>query len=153
MSCVVALPPRITVRPRQRVIALVAATVAERVTAPTADPAQATARLERLMNRALHTVRRPSTLDEAEHAVRAVTSTRMRLGGTTACLARSIAALLYCRAHGHAPDLVLGLTPGTGQVHAWIEVEGRPAAEPSNPTRSHVTVKRYSATTNRSTPV
>lgn len=87
---------------------------------------------------------RLSTAAETERAVLAVCTATLRLGGTRACLPRSVAALLYCRAQGHSPALVIGIRPGTAQVHAWLEADGRPAGEPSDPTRTYTPVTRYS---------
>jgi len=87
---------------------------------------------------------RLSTAAETEHAVLAVCTADLRLGGTRACLPRSVAALLYCRAQGHTPALVIGIRPGTAQVHAWLEAEGRPAGEPNDPTRIYTPITRYS---------
>ncbi|MFE3557310.1 lasso peptide biosynthesis B2 protein [Streptomyces sp. NPDC059193] len=136
MSFPVALPPRVRLNPRQYLLARVSAAVAARITATTP-------RLESALTRALHGARRPSTAAETEHAVRAVCTASIRLGGTRACLPRSTAALLYCRAHGHAPTLVLGVNPATARVHAWLEAEGGPAGEPSDPRPTYIPVSRY----------
>ncbi|MDN3058319.1 lasso peptide biosynthesis B2 protein [Streptomyces sp. SRF1] len=137
MSFPVALPPAIHLRPRQFLLARSAGTLATRISA-------STPRLESAMNRTLRGACRPSTVAEAEHAVLAVCTANLRLGGTRTCLPRSVAALLYCRAHGHAPALVLGIKPGASEVHAWLEAEGRPAGEPSDPTRTYTPIVRYS---------
>ena len=137
MSFPVALPPRIRLTARQYVSARITGTLAVRI-------ARSTPHLNRSMARALHGARRPSTAAETDHAVLAVCTARIGLGGTRACLPRSVAALLYCRAHGHAPALVLGVNPATTQVHAWLEAEGLPAGEPSDPTRTYTPVTRYS---------
>ncbi|WP_275558400.1 lasso peptide biosynthesis B2 protein [Streptomyces sp. 5-6(2022)] len=137
MSFPVALPPAIPLRPWQFVLARSAGTLATRISASTPQ-------LESAVHRVLRGAHRPSTVAEAEHAVLAVCTAHLRLGGTRACLPRSVAALLYCRAHGHAPALVLGIKPGTAQVHAWLEAEGRPAGEPSDPTRAYTPIVRYS---------
>ncbi|MCZ1012209.1 lasso peptide biosynthesis B2 protein [Streptomyces lydicus] len=136
MSLPVALPPRIPLGLRQRVLARTAAALAPRISATTP-------RLKRTLARAQHGAR-PSTTAEVEHAVLAVCTANLHLGGLRACLPRSVAALLYCRAHGHTPDLVLGIKPGTTQVHAWLEADGRPAGEPSDPTRTYTPVTRHS---------
>lgn len=136
MSFPVALPPRIRLTARQYVRARIAGTLAVRI-------ARSTPRLNRVMARALHGAR-PSTAAETEHAVLAVCTARIELGGTRACLPRAVAALLYCRAHGHAPALILGVNPANAQVHAWLEAEGIPAGEPSDPARTYTPVTRYS---------
>jgi hypothetical protein len=131
------MPHRVALSPRQYVLARVAGILAPRISA-------STPRLERALARIQRGTRRPSTAAETEHAVLAVCTAHLRLGGTRACLPRSMAALLYCRAHGHTPALVLGVKPGTAQVHAWLEAEGRPAGEPSDPTRTYTPLTRYS---------
>jgi hypothetical protein len=137
VSFPVALPPTIKLGPRQYVLARVAGMLAARFST-------STLRLERALTTALRGTRRSSTVVETEDAVLAVCTANLRLGGTRACLPRSMAALLYCRARGHAPTLVLGIKPGTAQVHAWLQAEGRPAGEPSNPTRTYTPITRYS---------
>ncbi|MCB5908458.1 lasso peptide biosynthesis B2 protein [Streptomyces pinistramenti] len=135
MSFPVALPPHIRLGPWQYVLA--------RTTGALAPPISAsTSRLKRTLARAQRRAR-PSSTAETEHAVLAVCTANLRLGGRRACLSRSVAALLYCRAHGHTPALVVGIKPGTAEVHAWLEAEGRPAGEPSDPTRIYTPVTRY----------
>lgn len=134
MSYPVALPPRIPLTTRQRLRARVAAAVATRTGK----------NFERAVKRALRKARRPATLQETEHAVAAVTTASIGLGGITACLPRSLAALLYCQAaYRSAPALVIGVRPGTSLVHAWVEAEGRPAGEPSDPRREYAPVRIY----------
>ncbi|MGW7294898.1 lasso peptide biosynthesis B2 protein [Streptomyces xiamenensis] len=87
--------------------------------------------------------RAPPLHPETEHAVAAVTTASIRLGGTTACLRRSVAALLYCRAARHTPVLVIGVRSGTAAVHAWLEADGRPAGEPTDPHLTYTPVVRY----------
>ncbi|MDT0321866.1 lasso peptide biosynthesis B2 protein [Streptomyces millisiae] len=125
MSHPVALPPTICLTRRQRLRARAAAIVAAQITSSTP---RMNATLTRLLRHA-----RPSTAVETRHAHAAVTTATLRLGGTTACLNRSVAALLYCRGYGHAPTLVIGIRPGTSQVHAWLEADGHPIAEPFDP--------------------
>lgn len=137
MSFPVALPPGITLGPRQYVLARASGMLALWISA-------STPRLERALARVQQGARRPSSTAETEHAVLAVCTANLHLGGTRACLPRSVAALLYCRPQGHAPALVLGIKPGTARVHAWLEAEGRPAGEPSDPTRTYTPINRYS---------
>ncbi|GAA2364644.1 lasso peptide biosynthesis B2 protein [Streptomyces carpaticus] len=136
MSFPMALPPRIRLRPAQYLRARTAALVAARASSSTAA-------LERAVRRAHRGARRPSTLAETDHAVAAVTTANIRLGGTTACLRRSVAALLYCLAARHTPVLVIGVRPGTASVHAWLEAEGQPAGEPTDPHLTYTPVVRY----------
>ncbi|MFE2936593.1 lasso peptide biosynthesis B2 protein [Streptomyces sp. NPDC059278] len=137
MSFPVALPPRITLGPRRFLLARTAGILAPRIAA-------STPRLESALARIQQGAGRRSTTAETEHAVLAVCTANLRLGGCRACLPRSVAALLYCRAQGHTPALVIGIKPGTAQVHAWLEADGRPAGEPSDPTRVYTPITRYS---------
>ncbi|MFJ6212402.1 lasso peptide biosynthesis B2 protein [Streptomyces sp. NPDC092296] len=137
MSFTVALPPRSRISRRQWLLGRAAGFLAQAAATRRPNP---DARVARVATWAVGGARRPSTAAEAEQAVRAVTTAHPALGGATACLDRAVAALLYCRAHGHAPALVVGVRPGTAQVHAWIEAEGVPAAEPADPRLGHTPV-------------
>ncbi|MBC3990416.1 lasso peptide biosynthesis B2 protein [Streptomyces sp. AC563] len=136
MSFPVALPPRIALNPHQHALARAAGMFAPRLGANTPRLAKALAVLQRGAHR-------PSTMAETEHAVLAVCTATPRLGGTRACLPRSVAALLYCRVHGHLPTLILGIQPATARVHAWLQADGQPAAEPSDPTRTYTPITHY----------
>ena len=127
---------------RQRAVAHCAAWYARRIVTGR-SPNQ---RLRTAMRHLRCSHARPSTPEEAEHAVLAVTTASLRLGGTTACLPRCVAAVAYCRAHGHTPFLVIGIKPGTAEVHAWIEAAGQPSAEPSDPRTAYIPVAVFGAT-------
>ncbi|WP_051055353.1 MULTISPECIES: lasso peptide biosynthesis B2 protein [Kitasatospora] len=136
---VTALPSRVRLRPGERLVALASGLAAVWTT----RGGRPDGRLHTVLNRALRGRLPPSTPEQAEHAVQAVTTAFLWLGGTTACLPRSVAAVLYCRFHGHAPTLVIGLRPGTADVHAWIEAAGEPAAEPFDPRPAYLPVTVY----------
>ncbi|MDT3397424.1 lasso peptide biosynthesis B2 protein [Streptomyces sp. B1866] len=135
MSFPVALPPRVALGPRTWLLARACGLIASRI-------ATRPERMDRAVRRAQRSAR-PSSPAQAERAVLAVCTATIRLGGTAACLTRSLAALLYCRAHGHTPALIFGIRPGTAQVHAWLEADGHPVAEPSNPCLLYTPVTRY----------
>ncbi len=139
MSFVVALPKPIALTPRQRLVAVAVG----RFALWAARGRRPDDRTRRVVAFALRRPCRASSPAEAEHAVNAVTTAVLRLGGTTACLPRSLAAMLFCRLHGHAPTLVIGIRPGTDEVHAWIDADGRAAAEPSNPRPAYTPVTIY----------
>lgn len=139
MSVVTALPPRVRLRPDERLAAFAAGLAAAWITRGDRPDR----RLRTAMDRALRGRLRPSTTEQAEHAVQAVTTAVLRLGGAKACLPRSVAAVLYCRFHGHAPALVIGVRPGTADVHAWVEAGGEPAAEPFDPRPAYLPVTVY----------
>ncbi|WP_069811545.1 lasso peptide biosynthesis B2 protein [Streptomyces sp. TP-A0874] len=132
MSFTVALPPRTSLTRREHALARACSLVATRLP-PSAR------RVEHAVHWAQRSADRPSTLAETEAAVLAVCTASIRLAGITACLA----ALLYCRAHGHSPSLVLEMRPGTAQVHAWLEADRQPAAEPTDPRLLYVPITRY----------
>ncbi len=139
MSFVVALPEPITLSVRQRLLAVVLA----RIALWAVHGRRPDRRVQRVLGLVLRRPCRASSPVEAEQAVRAVTTAVLQLGGSTACLPRSLAALLLCRVHGHVPALVVGIRPATGEVHAWIDAAGRAVAEPSDPRPAYVPVKTY----------
>ncbi|MEV7026719.1 lasso peptide biosynthesis B2 protein [Kitasatospora sp. NPDC093558] len=139
MSVTVALPSPVRLTVRQRLRARWAAWRAHRVICAR-DPDD---RLRVVMARLVRDPGRPSSAAEAEHAVHAVTTARLRLGGTKACLERALAALLYARSYGHISVLVIGIRPGTADIHAWLEAEGRPVAEPFDPRPAYLPITVY----------
>lgn len=72
---------------------------------------------------------RPATRQQAEAARRAVVAVSLRCAGR-GCLQRSIAAALYCRAHGTWPTWCTGVRTNPFAAHAWIQVDGQPIDEP-----------------------
>jgi hypothetical protein len=69
---------------------------------------------------------RPADYGTAKHARDTVLTVSTRCCGNDACLPRSIAAALLCRARGTWPVWCTGVvaTPPF-RAHAWIEAEGR----------------------------
>ncbi|MGH3831974.1 MAG: lasso peptide biosynthesis B2 protein [Pseudonocardiaceae bacterium] len=72
---------------------------------------------------------RAATLQEALAARQAVVAVSLRCAGK-GCLQRSIAAALYCRAHGTWPTWCTGVRTHPFGAHAWIQVDGQPIGEP-----------------------
>jgi hypothetical protein len=72
---------------------------------------------------------RPATREQAYAARRAVVSVSLRCAGQ-ACLQRSIATALLCRAHGVWPVWCTGVRTQPFAAHAWIEAGGHPIDEP-----------------------
>jgi Transglutaminase-like superfamily len=72
---------------------------------------------------------RAATRAEAEAARQAVVSVSLCCAGR-GCLQRSIAAALYCRAHGSWPSWCTGVRTRPFQAHAWIQVGDQPIGEP-----------------------
>jgi hypothetical protein len=72
---------------------------------------------------------RPATPAQAHTARQAVVSVSLRCAGN-GCLQRSIAATLYCRAHGTWPTWCTGVRTNPFEAHAWIQVNDQPIGEP-----------------------
>jgi hypothetical protein len=72
---------------------------------------------------------RSATPQEAEDARQAVVAVSLRCAGR-GCLQRSIAAALYCRAHGTWPTWCTGIRTNPFAAHAWIQVGNQPIGEP-----------------------
>lgn len=64
---------------------------------------------------------RPATEQQALAARQAVVTVSLRCAGQ-GCLQRSIAAALYCRAHGSWPTWCTGVRTNPFAAHAWIQV-------------------------------
>lgn len=122
MSVLVTLERQRQLPVRHRVLALLAVGAARLL---------ATLRPRRL-RRVLELARRgarPATRQQAEAARRAVVAVSLRCAGR-GCLQRSIAATLYCRAHGTWPTWCTGVRTNPFAAHAWIQVDGQPIGEP-----------------------
>jgi Transglutaminase-like superfamily len=72
---------------------------------------------------------RPATPQQAHAARQAVVAVSLRCAGN-GCLQRSIAATLYCRAHGTWPTWCTGVRTNPFAAHAWIQVDDQPIGEP-----------------------
>ncbi|WP_431044406.1 lasso peptide biosynthesis B2 protein [Streptomyces sp. P1-3] len=70
-----------------------------------------------------------ATFDRTSAARQAVISVSLRCAGQ-ACLQRSIAIALLCRARGTWPTWHTGVRVNPFAAHAWVEAEGRPVGEP-----------------------
>lgn len=69
---------------------------------------------------------RPATVAQAQHARDTVLTVSPRCCGSRACLTRSIASTLLCRARGVWPTWCVGvLAAPPFAAHAWIEVDGQ----------------------------
>jgi len=69
---------------------------------------------------------RPASFAEARAARDTVLTVSPRCCGSRACLTRSIASVLLCRARGRWPTWCVGvLAAPPFTAHAWIEAEGR----------------------------
>lgn len=71
---------------------------------------------------------RTATPAQALAARDAVVAVSLRCAGN-GCLQRSIAATLYCRAHGTWPTWCTGVRTNPFAAHAWIQVDDQPIGE------------------------
>ncbi len=71
---------------------------------------------------------RPASPQQALAARQAVVAVSLRCAGK-GCLQRSIAAALYCRAHGSWPTWCTGVRTQPFGAHAWIQVDDQPIGE------------------------
>jgi hypothetical protein len=72
---------------------------------------------------------RSATPEQALAARQAVVAVSLSCAGK-GCLQRSIAAALYCRAHGSWPTWCTGVRTNPFSAHAWIQVDDEPIGEP-----------------------
>lgn len=113
----------VTVSVREQVLARIAVGLA-RILA-SRSPKEISAALEKISAGT-----RPARYVEAKRARDTVLTVSTRCCGRNACLPRSLATALLCRAHGHWPTWcagVLAAPPFT--AHAWVEAEGRMVGE------------------------
>ncbi|UJW32700.1 lasso peptide biosynthesis B2 protein [Saccharothrix sp. AJ9571] len=132
MSVPVTLEPRARLPLRRRVPALLAVGAARLLLR--LPPA----RLRRVLEFARRAAR-PATAEQALAARTAVVAVSLRCAGR-GCLQRSIAAALYCRAHGTWPTWCTGVRTHPFAAHAWIQVEGHPIGEPQHTASYHLLV-------------
>ncbi|NKY96146.1 lasso peptide biosynthesis B2 protein [Nocardiopsis dassonvillei subsp. albirubida] len=91
-------------------------------------------RMVRLV-RALHGGGRTATLSEAENAVHAVRALGLFSPVRVACLEESVAATLALAVLGRGVRWCHGVIADPIRLHAWIEAEGHPVAEPDSTRR------------------
>ncbi|GGV00657.1 hypothetical protein GCM10010260_41530 [Streptomyces filipinensis] len=122
MSIPVALSRRDRLPPHRRVVPLLAVAVARILSR--LSPSRLRTVLEFARRRAV-----PATADQAGAARAAVVSVSLRCAGQ-ACLQRSVATALLCRARGTWPTWCTGVRTNPFAAHAWVEAEGLPVGEP-----------------------
>ncbi|WP_031160221.1 lasso peptide biosynthesis B2 protein [Streptomyces durhamensis] len=122
MSIPVALSRRDRLPPHRRVVPLLAVAVARIL--GRLSPSKLRTVLEFARRRAA-----PATADQAAAARAAVVSVSLRCAGQ-ACLQRSVATALLCRARGTWPTWCTGVRTNPFAAHAWVEAEGLPVGEP-----------------------
>ncbi|MFI9025383.1 lasso peptide biosynthesis B2 protein [Streptomyces sp. NPDC053560] len=72
----------------------------------------------------------PASYGQAERARRDVVAMSGMCAGQ-ACVVRSLATALLCRATGVWPTWCTGVRTFPFRAHAWVEADGRPVAEPA----------------------
>ncbi|GAA1532299.1 lasso peptide biosynthesis B2 protein [Brevibacterium picturae] len=85
--------------------------------------------LQSVMVRICRSAARGATSDEASSA-RELVCRLSRRCASKGCLQRSVATVLLCRSHGHAPDWRTGFSMNPFLAHAWVEADGAPVGEP-----------------------
>ncbi len=121
MTAPVALEPQPRLPAHHRVVPLLAVGAARLLA--TLRPHQ----LRRVLELARRGAR-PATAQQAQAARQAVVAVSLRCAGN-GCLQRSIAAALYCRAHGRWPTWCTGVRTNPFAAHAWIQVGDQPIGE------------------------
>lgn len=87
-------------------------------------------------------VTRPATMGEAQTRVAVALRAARWFPGRAACLENSLAATLTCLLTGRSVDWCIGVRLMPYAAHAWIEVEGVPIGEPSEPDRPYLLLQR-----------
>ncbi|QIS14143.1 lasso peptide biosynthesis B2 protein [Nocardia arthritidis] len=87
-------------------------------------------RLRALLGRVVATAP-PASYEQAALARNQILTFSPRCRAHNACLPRSIAVLLVCRARGVRPTLCIGVVAAPPfRAHAWIEADGEIVGEP-----------------------
>lgn len=92
-------------------------------------------RLTRLVRWATTMARREATIADAETSILAVRCTARLWPARVACLEESIAAILVLAMTGRSATWCHGIAAEPVALHAWIEVNGSPVAEPPSTER------------------
>ncbi|WP_164545258.1 lasso peptide biosynthesis B2 protein [Antribacter gilvus] len=93
------------------------------------------ARLLRLVERAHRTTRRPATPAEATAAVQTVRAVARWVPVRVACLEESVAAVIALALARAGVTWCHGVATDPHSLHAWIECDGTPVAEPASTSR------------------
>ncbi|QHC23562.1 lasso peptide biosynthesis B2 protein [Streptomyces sp. GS7] len=117
-----ALPPRVRLPLRRRVVPLAAVALARPLAA--LPP-----RYLRAVLQVLRVGARPSTAAQASAARTAVVAVSLRCA-VHHCLQRSVAAAVVCRLKGTWPTWQTGVRTTPFAAHAWIEADGQVIDEP-----------------------
>jgi hypothetical protein len=93
------------------------------------------ARVLRLLAWALGRCRRPATAEQAAQAVHAIRRVGALLPGRVACLEESAAAVMLLAASRLRVDWCHGVAADPIRLHAWVETDHGPVAEPASTAR------------------
>jgi hypothetical protein len=97
-------------------------------------------RLLRLLRWATSRTNRPATASDAEQVIHAVRRVGRWAPGRVACLEESAAVVLALAVSRHRVTWCHGIAADPVRLHAWIEVDGQPVAEPTS-TRRYTILK------------
>lgn len=98
------------------------------------------ARLTRLLTWVARRMLRPASADRARQAVCAVRRVGLLAPGRVACLEESVAVALMLATSRHQVTWCHGVRADPIRLHAWVETDGQPVAEPESTT--HYTALR-----------
>lgn len=129
MTIPVSLEPRVRLTWRRRITARTAVAAAWVIIR---FPPMRIRRVLSLVSRGAASATEP----QAAGARTAVVSVSVQCAGQ-GCLLRSVATALLCRLGGTWPSWCTGVRTEPFQAHAWVEVDGRPVAEPEGVSRFH----------------
>lgn len=87
-------------------------------------------------------VTRPASVGEARARVAAARGAARWFPGRAACLENSLAATLTCLLTGRSVDWCIGVRLMPYAAHAWVEAEGVPIGESSEPDRPYLLIQR-----------
>lgn len=93
------------------------------------------ARILRLLTWAHGRCLRPATAEQAEQAVHAVRRIGLLVPGRVACLEESVASVLLLAASRLRVDWCHGVAADPIRLHAWVETDEGPVAEPPSTAR------------------
>lgn len=87
-------------------------------------------------------VTRPASVGETQARVAAARGAARWFPGRAACLENSLAATLTCLLTGRSVDWCIGVRLMPYAAHAWVEAEGVPIGESSEPDRPYLLIQR-----------
>ncbi|WP_281170516.1 lasso peptide biosynthesis B2 protein [Actinokineospora enzanensis] len=121
---------------RYRALPLAALALAGVLTVAHTGPARTRmARLTRLIRWATLRTVRPAMIERALEAIHAIRRVGMLAPGRVACLEESSAVVLMLAAYRQRVTWCHGVAADPIRLHAWVETDGQPIAEPASTSR------------------